>query len=329
MHTETAPKDTHPDLDLIRREIPEGKPDWTENTCFSMHDPETGICLYGHLGRMQPDRTIWEGLSLIFLPDGDMLVNRSLGVSLAEAKNREYHYAPLTPLKTWQYHFDGVAQRVRSEDLRTRPVADEPYEAASYKLTFEAVQPVFNMHHSDLNSEGMHLEHGGIFSGDFIIGGKTISVKAPGYRDHSVSRRTFTTLDTETWAHCTFPSGRVFSMLQVSRGDRHFHKGQVFRNGTMQEIEPLDLPELTDSSGSPHEGSLHLQAGEEVIEIRYETVQHRFLPFNLLRPVGMRPGLNLSNPEDMAVVQCPTIYRWDDEIGYGWLERARPQKSLS
>jgi hypothetical protein len=34
---------------------------------------------------MQPNRSIWEGMSLIFLPNGELLVNLSLGVSLAEA----------------------------------------------------------------------------------------------------------------------------------------------------------------------------------------------------------------------------------------------------
>jgi len=328
MAVHLEPADTPPDLDLIRSEIPEGKPDWTENICFSMHDPDSGISLYAHLGRMQPNRTIWEGLSLIFLPNGEVLVNRSLGVSLAEARNKEYHFKPIIPLKSWQYHFDGVAQRVSPNNLRTRPVADEPFEAVSYALEFHAAQPVFNMHRADLDSERMHLEHGGIFTGSFIIEAKAIHVSARGYRDHSVSRRTFTTLDTETWAHCTFPGGRIFSMLQVSRGDKHFQEGQVFRDGKLQVARPLGVPGLADSQGNPHRGSIQLEVAGEVVEIQWETVQDKFLPFNLLRPVGMRPGLDLSNPENMAVVQCPTRYFWEGETGYGWLERARPQKSL-
>ena len=34
--------DTDPSLDLIRTQIPEGKPDWTENIAFWMHDPGSG-----------------------------------------------------------------------------------------------------------------------------------------------------------------------------------------------------------------------------------------------------------------------------------------------
>jgi hypothetical protein len=202
-----------------------------------------------------------------------------------------------------------VAQRVQPSELRSRPVGDEPFEAASYDLVFEAVEPVFNMHQSDLGSEKVHLEHGGTFKGRFVIEGKSIDVNARGYRDHSVSRRTFTTLDTETWAHCTFPGGKVFSMLEVSRGDKYFVKSQVYVDGEMHLAEPLLVPDLLDSSGNPHSGRIDLQVESEIIEIQWETAQPHFIPFQLLRPVGMRPGVDLSDPENMVAVQCPAVRR--------------------
>jgi hypothetical protein len=117
-------------------------------------------------------------------------------------------------------------------------------------------------------------------------------------------------------------------MLQVSRGDKHIQEGQVFRDGAMQLARPLNVPELADSEGSPYRGVIRLAVADEVVEVQWETVQPHFLPFNLLRPVGMRPGLDLSNPDNLAVIQCPTRYQWEGETGYGWLERARPQRSL-
>jgi hypothetical protein len=243
--------DTDPALDLIRTSIPDGKPIWTENIAFWMHDPRAAVRLYAHLGRMQPDRSIWEGLSIIFLPNGEVLVNRSLGVSVAAAENREYRYRPVVPNQTWTYEFDGVMQRVQPERARARPVVDEPVEAASYALVFEAVQPVLNMHRSDLQSERMHLEQGGRVRGSFVIEGRRIAVDAHGYRDHSVSQRTFTTLDSETWANCVFPSGQVFSLLEVTRGDKRILEGQVYRDGRMQHARPVAVPDLTDTAGTP------------------------------------------------------------------------------
>jgi len=329
MHTGDLILDTDPALDLIRTKIPEDKPTWTENIAWWMHDNYSGVSLYAHLGRMQPDRSIWEGLSLIFLPDGEMLVNRSLGACIDRANNGEYDYEPVVPNRLWQFNFDGVAQRVNPEQLRAKAVGDEPFEKLSYKLTFEAVQPVFNMHNSDINSEGMHLEHGGTVKGSFVINGKRIAINCTGYRDHSVSQRTMNTLDTETWANCVFPSGKVFSMLEVSRAERQIRIGQVYRDGTMQRVKPVAFPDLTSSAGSPHSGDIQLEVeGGETINIQWRT-KGQFIPFNLLRPLGMRPGIDPNMADAMVAVQCPTIYTWDGEVGYGWLERTRPVKVLT
>lgn len=320
--------DTDPHIDLIRTGIPDGKPDWTENIAWSMHDPKAGVSIFGHLGRMQPDRTIWEGLSLIFLPNGQRVVNRSLGVRLAEARTPEYHYVPVVPLKLWRFAFDGVAQRVDSQELRRRPLGDEPFEPLSYDLVFDAVQPVFNIHHSDRKSDRMHLEHAGRFQGSVTVAGQRYEIDCTGYRDHSMSQRTFTTLDTETWANCTFPSGRVFSLLEVRRGEKHILEGQVYIDGVMQLAKPSSVPLLETSDGTPHKGVIHLESASGPHEISWETIEGRFIPFQLLRPVGMRPGVDSSDPEHLVVVQCPAKFTWGGETGYGWMERTRPVKAL-
>lgn len=324
----SAAFETDPRIDLIRDRIPDGKPDWTENIAWTMCDPGAGVGIFGHLGRMQPDRRIWEGLSLIYLPDGSSLANRSLGISLAEARNGEYHYQPLVPGRLWRYAFRGVAQRVRPDDLRRRPVGDEPFEEASYDLLFEAVEPVFNMHRSDAASERMHLEHGGRMRGVVCAGGRRFEIDCTAYRDHSVSQRTFTTLDSETWAHCVFPSGRVFSLLQVTRGERHILEGHVYRDGTIQVARPLDVPDLADFAANPRRGVISLESGSERLDIRWETLAAGYVPFQLLRPVGMRPGVDRSDPTNMVVLECPTRYEWDGEVGHGWLERSRPLRAL-
>lgn len=318
-----------PAIDLIRTEIPPDKPDWTENLCWTLHDPHSGICLYGHMGRMQPDQSIWEGLSLLYLPDGEVLVNRSLGSNLSEARNREYECRPIVANKLWQYRFDGTMQRADAERLRTRPVQDEPGEAVSYHLVYDAIQPIYNMHGADLDSERMHLEQGAIVKGHFVIGGRRIEIESRGYRDHSVSRRTFRTLDSETWSHCAFPSGRAFGILQVSRSEVQILKGQVYQNGRMEIATADCYPDLLDTAGRPHDGLVRLQTESGDIEIACEVMDGRFVPFNLLPPTGLRPGIDLSNSHSMIAVQCPAKYRWDGETGYGWLERIRPTSAIT
>lgn len=324
----SAPVVFDPAIDLIRDAIPDGKPDWTENIAWSMCDVKAGVSIFGHLGRMQPDRRIWEGLSVIYLPGGVTLMNRSLGVSLDAARNAEYHYQPLSPGRIWRYSFAGVAQRVRPEELRKRPMVDEAFEQASYELMFEAVQPVFNMHNSDRSSERMHLEHGGRMRGVVTALGKRFEIDCMAYRDHSVSRRTFTTLDSETWANCVFPSGRVFSILEVRRGDKLLQEGQIFRDGVMKIARPLSIPDLHDLAANPGRGQISIECDAQRHDIRWELVDAGHAPFQLMRPVGMRPGVDHADPTNVIVLECPARYEWDGEVGYGWLERSRPLHTL-
>lgn len=318
-----------PALDLVRTEIPPDKPDWTENICWTMHDPQTGISLYGHMGRMQPDQSIWEGLSLVYLPGGQVLVNRSLGTSTSEARNQEYECKPIVANKAWHYRFSGAMQRVDAKTMRTRPIPDESSEIVTYNLGYDAIQPIYNMHGAALDSDRVHLEQAAVVKGYFVIAGKRTDIECMGYRDHSVSRRTFKTLESETWAHCAFPSGKAFSILQVSRSEVQILKGQVFRDGVMEVATATGYPDLFDTEGHPREGFVRLQTASGEIEIGCEVVGQRYACFNLLPPTGLRPGLDLSNPENMAAIQCPARYRWDGETGYGWLERIRPTRAIA
>jgi hypothetical protein len=320
--------ETDPAIDLIRTSIPEGKPDWTENIAWTMHDPKCNVSIFGHLGRLQPDRRIWEGFSLLYLPDGSAYANRSLGVSLSEARNGHYHYQPLIPGKLWRYAFNGVAQRVKPEALHRRAVADEAFEETGYDLLFEAIEPVFNMHKSDLASERMHLEHAGRIRGVVKAGGRAFEIDCTAYRDHSMSQRTFTTLDTETWAHAAFPSGRIFSLLEVMRGDRRILEGHIREDGTMHLAHPLAIPTLADLAGNPDSGVIRLESGGGRVEIRWELVKAPYVPFQLLRPVGMRAGIDPADETSCVVLECPAKFIWDDEIAYGWLERTRPLSAL-
>jgi hypothetical protein len=184
------------------------------------------------------------------------------------------------------------------------------------------------MHGSEVASERMHLEHGGRFKGSFTLGGRRIAVDCTGYRDHSMSQRTFTTLDSETWAHCAFPSGKVFSILEVSRGERHVLHGQAYRDGHMLHATAVAVPDLEDSAGHPHHGVIRAATVAGEIELQWETIDRRFVPFNLLEPVGMRPGIDRTRVNAMVAVQCPARFRWDGEVGYGWMERTRPLRAL-
>jgi hypothetical protein len=104
--------------------------------------------------------------------------------------------------------------------------------------------------------------------------------------------------------------------------------GQVYENGRMLHATPLVVPDLDDSSGHPHRGVIRAATEKGEVEVEWETIDGRFVPFNLLEPVGMRPGIDRSRGEAMVAVQCPARFVWAGEEGYGWLERTRQVHAL-
>jgi hypothetical protein len=88
------------------------------------------------------------------------------------------------------------------------------------------------------------------------------------------------------------------------------------------------VPDLQDSTGSPHRGTITVETASGKHDILWQTLQPRFAVFQLLRPVGMRPGIDRSDPENMVAVQCPARFDWNGETGYGWMERTRPLRAL-
>jgi hypothetical protein len=221
-----------------------------------------------------------------------------------------------------------VAQRVNPQDLRRRAIADEPFVEARYDLLFEAIEPVFNMHKSDLASDRMHLEHAGRMRGAVKIGTQSFEIDCNAYRDHSMSQRTFTTLDSETWVNAAFPSGRVFSFLEVARGERRILEGHIYEHGAMNLAHPLELPDLADLAGNPASGVIVFESGGARRDIKWEIVEAAYVPFQLLRPVGMRAGVDHADQTSCVVLECPAKFTWDGEVGHGWLERTRPLGAL-
>jgi len=89
---------------------------------------------------MQPNRAIWEGLSLIYLPNGQLF-----GEPLARGERRGgaecgIRLPTLVPLKLWRYCFEGVAQKGGPAGSANTTSRDEPFEAVSYDLIWESLQ---------------------------------------------------------------------------------------------------------------------------------------------------------------------------------------------
>jgi hypothetical protein len=313
---------------------PDGIKNWSENLLVWGHDPKSQLCLWTHMGRMPYDPEIWEGVTYIYLPDGDLLVNRSMGVSRTRAAvAHEYLYTPVRPGQTWHYHFNGLVQRAKPAELAQRLVVNEPYERLSYELIFEGVHPVFDFADGSMAEQSwatLHLEQGGTLRGIVIIGGKEYEIDCTGYRDHSAGPRNYNVLLSETWAHCVFPSGRCFSGIEIiEEGHKNqLRAGYIYEDGKISPLKTTVLPELFDTKGNPRNFRVEAVSDGRQIGMTGE-MSDRYLTLTLTLPSGIATGFDSASPHLTGVVEAPATYNWDGEIGYGWIERIRRVSSLN
>jgi hypothetical protein len=306
---------------------------WSENLLVWFHDPATGLCLWTHLGRMAYNADIWEGVSYVLLPDGEVLANHSMGVCRHECRiGNEYLVVPVWPGKTWQFRFDGLAQRAKAADLSTRLIAHEHYEPLSYDLVFEGLHPLFDFSHASMTDQAwgtMHLEQGGSVRGTVRFGGREHEINCTGYRDHSAGPRNNEPLLSDEWVLCVFPSGRVFGAFHVTEvGNKNPMKsGFIYEDGKVHSIETLVMPALDDACGNPKQFTVKaLCNGRE--RILHGTMGDRYFPVTLTLPTGLATGIDPASPSLPCSIEAPAIYTFEGETGHGWIERIRRVENL-
>lgn len=313
---------------------PQGINNWSENLLMWAHDPESGLGIWTHMGRMGHNPEIWEGVAYVLLPGGEVLANRSMGVSRTQAAiGSEYLYTPVWPGQTWHFHFDGLAQRAKSADLSRHLIVNEPCESLAFELIFEGSHPIFDFSHQSMADQAwgtMHLEQGGTVRGSVRFGGKEFEVNCTGYRDHSAGPREYHELLTNEWVLCVLPSGRVFGSFHVTEvGNKNPMKsGFIFEDGKLSPLEAIEMPELHDFNGNPKEFNVQVLCDGKVRELSGK-MRDTYIPLTLTLPTGIATGIDRDAATLPCSIEAPAIYNWDGEIGYGWIERIRRIGSLS
>lgn len=311
---------------------PVGVENWSENLLVWAHEPTNGLGLCTHFGRMGNDPEIWEGVSYILLPNGEVLCNRSIGRSRTRcAVPPDYLVSPVWPGQTWTFHFSGHAQRAQSAELSTRLILNQPYELLEYDLVFNGVHPIFD-YHDDMQEQAwgtMHVEQGGTVRGSIRFSGESHDIDCTGYRDHSAGPRNYTTLRSEEWVLCTFPSGRVFAAYEVIEfgSDRHMQTGYLWEDGKVSKLELLEMPKLQDFAGTPRQFEVVVRADGRERRLTGR-MSDRYFPLTLTLPTGIATGIDAASPQLPGVVEAPCVYSWDGEVGHGWIERIRRMDSL-
>lgn len=308
---------------------------WSESMFFQFTDIRNGYALRTHAGTYYADTGLFRGLFILYLPGGEeLLVSRSFGRS---ADNRGpdaglLQYKVVEPLKTWRVTFEGPVDRVTRMQAARRTVGGGLTELIKLDLAFEAAMPVwdqFTFAGIPTQSWG-HLHHQQAFTvtGDVTVGGEVVPLSGYGYRDHSRGGRDLSGYGGNHFLNIRFPSGRVIQGIQAEdrQGNYAFRTGFLYENGVFKRLEVVDLPRMTDTSGTPDDFTARWRLGDEEIAISGSAYHHG--PMTIYQPHDRCLGVNLDLDDPLVIVESPIRAEWDGEVGHGMLERNQRLTSL-
>ncbi|CDO90285.1 putative 6-phosphofructokinase [Mycobacterium triplex] len=287
------------------------------------NDLSSGISFYAHFSRVAPDPAVWEGVLCLHLANGDILVSRSFASSrtrdLADAGAISFRC--VEPCQTWRLRFDGMARRVTTKRLAVGLHTDGPVEPLRMDITARAVLPPWSAGSIVGQDFGhMHTEQAMQLDGAVTIAGLTTNFSARGFRDHSRGFRDHSKLAREGWSFGFTPSGKVYFGVRIWQDDGPgFTAGMLFDGKTIHDVSAMEVPPVTSPSGDPREVQISLGGDFGTVTVSGQVTAAT--PFTLLHPIGQALGVDVDDPAATMLVEGPLVFEWDDERGYGWLER--------
>lgn len=315
----SLPQGLEPEREFPAQSYPDNIPLWTENYCFVAYDPGSQVGLWTHLGRAPFDSTLWRELSIVYLPDGDRLVNKGYGRSETArgpgGATMAFHC--VEPFRQWRMNRDGGSIRTTVDQLYHGMVTDQRHERVGFDLTLDCFGGVWDWGEvEDAHKWGkLHYEQLVGVKGTISIGGQAIPFDGQGLRDHTSGARDFTIFSSHIWSWANFPSGRGFILLHLVVNGQYLTRAVIQENGALTAVDLHNSPVLTERS--QHGDPYVLELGEHRITAE---ILHPF-------PNGF------DGPNDICIGYDPAVtatanfenlsrFEWDGEIGYGHTERS-------
>ncbi|MCV7412395.1 hypothetical protein AWC05_17425 [Mycobacterium florentinum] len=312
-------RELEPEREFPAQSYPDNIPLWTENYCFVAYDPTRQIGLWTHLGRAPFDSTLWRELSIVYVPNGERLVNKGYGRSETARGpgGATMAFECVEPFRQWRMSRDGGSVRTTVDRLYNGTVGDQRHERVGFDLTVDCCGGVWDWGEvEDAHRWGkLHYEQLVGVKGTVTVGGEAIPFDGQGLRDHTSGARDFTIFSSHIWSWANFPSGRGFILLHLVVNGQYLTRAVIQQDGVIRGVEMHNSPVLTDRS--QHADPYVLELGEHRIAAE---ILHPF-------PNGF------DGPNDICIGYDPTItatanfenlsrFEWDGEIGYGHTERS-------
>jgi hypothetical protein len=318
-----------PELDYLSEPDRE-TPLWSETMFFQGWDPGQGVGFWSHVGRWPFDVDLWWSQMFVYLPDGQVVVDRSFGRPTGRIgpATGNYRIRCEEPGKRWSHHYDGAGELTSSAKTARGLSGAGRIATLRMDLDTTAIMPTWDLYKL-VSAEGQswssgHRQQAMHMTGRIQVDDRAWSVDGMAYRDHSTGSRDWAGWGGNVMLSLVFPSGRVVVAV-VTWNEQHvpgFQVGLIYENDRFEKLRAVELPVLHDLDANPRtfDAVLHRDEGAP-IAISGELLHSATLSF--VEPNENLNGVDLDDPTNpLALFETPVRFTWPDgEVGYGNLER--------
>jgi hypothetical protein len=312
-------------------------PAYSETCWYVLWDTSQEVGLMLHCGRTRDAIDLWYAKTVVYLPGGELLVDRTFGrqVDRLGPSAGGFRVRCEEPHQRWSFEFDSAGEITTSEVAGQRVVGAGAYLPAQISLTFNGLGPVLDvgaaLHGRPVEDAGTvwmasHHEQALLASGSIVVGDRHFDITdAVAFRDHSWGPRNIERFNSDVFFYVTFPqSKRVVTGLQIWDAEDAMCMSMftIWEDGRLEILDEGVLPRATDIQGNPRELEFSLRRlNGEAIVLRGRAL-HCF-PMTAAYPNMNINGVLADPSKAVTLNEQPITLTWPDgEVGYGHSERA-------
>ena len=246
---------------------------WSETRWLGSWNPDDEVGLYLHAGRFRHDVEMWWAQTVVYLPDGQIAVDRSWGRAPSDIGVSTSVFDLHIPesAKRITSRFDGAMEITTARDLAEHPRGSGGNSIpVKWELEAQAIRPQWDMYdhleHEQGWARGGHTEQHHVVRGEITVGSDSYRLDGPGFDDHSHGIREWDGFGSHVFLTVPFDDfGLHLIAVQAPDGNPLQLVGAVTRQRCAPDpITEVAVPLATDLLCKPREvhASITTRGGE-------------------------------------------------------------------
>jgi hypothetical protein len=249
-------------------------PLWNETRFYSLWSPESEVGMFLHAGRLRGHIDHWWSQIAVWLPGGDVAVDRPWGRDNEPrgVATENFRWLSVEPGTRMECHYDGVCERTTPAKLATGVRGSSaPSVPIRWSFTAEAHTPLWDLHgdvaHGPDWAGNGHTEQSFAIEGTITIDGEELPLRGHAVDDHSNGVRDLSNFGGDDWYNVAMPKGAMHWMAIYDRDDNiQLEVGTAHRGGAFERLAGGVFPELQSLTEHPRtwETTITTAGGQEV-----------------------------------------------------------------